>query len=79
MGGILVDLVIGDLMIGDTAMELGTPGKYPAFGLKVLISVRQPSHSVSTFSAPGPRGVHEIKNQGTRDPGGAHGGIGRSR
>ena len=25
-GGILVNLIIGDLIIGDTAMELGTPG-----------------------------------------------------
>ena len=33
--------------MSDTAMELGTPGYYPALGLKVLISVGQPSHSVS--------------------------------
>ena len=30
VGGILVNLIIGDLIIGDTAMELGTPGKIPA-------------------------------------------------
>ena len=37
--------MIGDLIIGDTAMELQTQRaiEYPALGLKVLISVRQPS------------------------------------
>jgi len=33
--------------MGDTAMELGTPGKIPAGGLRVLISGSQPFHSVS--------------------------------